>query len=750
MFFSMRRSLLASVFLATCLVSLAFPAVVSCSVGPFRAGWSAWARSVSQVVVCNFDSLACCELFVGVSPGDGRYLVEVREYPDSRSVALSCPVSVTREHSWLRFDEWRFTGDFIKGKQYEFRFVSTAPGCSINYYYRVGGAYEYGWLRSEEKDRKDRDLVCRVRGRMDRVDSTYWGAYPYFPMGGETWGCSRSTWKARVIEAGLHQARLRINWVWVDSVPRDTWQFAMLDTQYVYLMDSIGGCDVYANLHSCTRSTSTHIDKIEVTDGRIDTFWSIVCPPRNLFLSVDDDSNFWARFVERTVRHYDSVSAVLGCDSIRVFEIWNEPNVLKDYWRCPNARDYVDLTSVRERCSIYVRLCEVANSVITGISGHEDDRILVGSIGDLESEQFGAGGDTLILKGKVWLRWMYEIATHPGGPGVFWDGVAFHFYSSFSADKFVAHAETLRAMMRDNDDCGELWITEVGWTTPNQMTEERQANTVAEVFTTALASAARPGGGYDRTDWFCFRNTRRFHHGFADTLMQNLKYSFRSFAQVASLLTGKRFNQRVLLGDARDDSVRIYEFENPADDKRLWVCWKGGGVGEGVVQAAIPVRSDELAAESLAYGAEVPSFGIAPDSDGWLRLELSERPVFVWETGRAERPDLVVDSVTVEPAEPEVGRLMTIRAWVRNTGNRITPEGYATRVDFYVEGELFGGDQSARQIEPGETGFFESGWIEVSSDMAGPVLVSARVNPGQRFVELDMNNNRGYVFVEIR
>lgn len=736
-------------------------------VEPSRAAWSELASGpVAQVITSNYDSVTRVELFALTCAGALIHL-NVHEYPDGPLVASGGARSPGGP-AWIRFDSLVLYRDFVRGRRYVFAFDWAASdsvrcflcrdtygfGCAV-----VGGEVRDSW-----------DLAMRVCGLTKPVDKSYFGAYPYFPMGGETWGCSKDRWKQKALEAGLHHARFRVAWAWVDSAPADTWRYALPDTQYAYLKDSLGGCEVYSNPYSCTQGTSTHIDSIKERLGSpfgvYDTFWSIDCPPCSLFLPVNSPHNYWARFVEKTVRHYDSVVGVGNNDGIHVHEIWNEPNVLFAHWKAPNARDYEGLTSVRARCSIYVRLCAVAHAIITGLSGHQNDRILVGSTGDLEHGEIDAEGDTSALMGKVWLRWMYEIANREYD-GPFWDGVAFHYYDDPYLSTFEANMETLRTIMRkENQDYGQLWITEVGWPTgtgEGEISVPAQANAVVQVFTTALGSTVQPCGGYDRTDWFCFRDTPLFRHGLADTLLRELKPSFHSFAQVGRMLTGRQTNGRVMLGDSRDAEVRIVEFVAPGvsdEPRKLWVAWRNWDPSRGndeppPVDISIPTRTDMVEWEYCAYSSGETRNADSAGSDGWFDVSLTSRPMFVWEseTGEVRRPDLVVDSVRVEPKEPRVGQSMVIRAWVRNRADketRATPKGMATKVLFLWEGDTLGYEETARSIGVGETVHVEFPVVEAGPEMAGPALVKVVANPDQRYVELNMDNNDGYAHAEVR
>ena len=58
---------------------------------------------VSEVITCNFDSLAYVELFSGTKNGNGAIQVNVYEYPDGSWVASSNQ-KTPGEHQWVLLD----------------------------------------------------------------------------------------------------------------------------------------------------------------------------------------------------------------------------------------------------------------------------------------------------------------------------------------------------------------------------------------------------------------------------------------------------------------------------------------------------------------------------------------------------------------------------------------------------------------------------------------------------------------------
>jgi hypothetical protein len=162
--------------------------------------------------------------------------------------------------------------------------------------------------------------------------------------------------------------------------------------------------------------------------------------------------------------------------------------------------------------------------------------------------------------------------------------------------------------MRANDDYGGLWLTETGWSAVPDDSEP--ARYLCEAFTLAAGTLARPLGGYDRICYFAFREGGGF--GVLDP-NDYPRPSFYAACQAANALTGKRFNGRVMTDDS---SVRVYEFEDPADSLKTWVCWQNAGgrlvrsLSEGEV---VPGR----------YEAKLPS-GVLPAGVYFVRLETSD------------------------------------------------------------------------------------------------------------------------------
>jgi hypothetical protein len=710
-----------------------FAAVTVYRVDPVRTRWSAWAKhgdTLSQALTCNFDSLSCIELFCGDDVTAGVYSVEVRDSVTERLIARKLGATPSRGHTWLRFEPIEILGASAKGSLLSVNFTGGEKD-SIQYYYDGSDQYRHGETLVDTK-RGPSDLCMRVYGRMKSIDSTYWTMDPGQPVCWWTndWAL-RDTWIARLDSSGVGAIRFEISWPEIQPGSLDSYDFANLDTNLLLLRKA--GCGAFVLFDLCAKAASTSFDTVADT-------WRIRCPPRGLYDSVDSSSNSWARFLNTILKHSDSV--LEPRHRLHAWEIWNEPNDTVQYWARPNRRDYTTgYAGLPGMCSLYVRLCEVAATVIRGTTGHEGDTILVGSMAGMEwSDPW--------VKGRDWIRTVYYIASG----NVPWTGVSLHPYQGsgeFDPDFYEENCDTVRAIM--GNKVGTIWNTEIGWDTLDHSpaSEELNARNLCKAYVTSRASEARPQGGYDRVNWWQFRE--RFGHGFGrcgyyplwDSAMTDAYMSFYACRQMTKTLTGKRFNRRVMAGDtAGDNHTRMYEFEDTtALQKRTWVCWEDGNMKKNI-RVKLPVRTDQLTAESLAYSSMTPSFTPRVGSDGWVTLDLNTRPVFIHEVGPADRPDLRVDSVRFDPAS------RVVKAWATNHGTRATPNRSRTRKAYPTWAVLRSeGDSVAQAVwtqsiamNQGAEFRFELG----KTVLPDTALLSVAINPKQIFVELETDDNTGY------
>lgn len=577
-------------------------------VDPVNARWSAWAGhedTVSQTVICNFDSLSYVELFVEASGHGDAYRAGV--WLNDREVMWSIGTQV-RNESWVKFQNWNTQVAFTKGKTLTIRFTRGGSD-SLEYYWNGGDPYPYGAMLVPDGPTPDGgDLACRVLGRMDTVADNFCGAKASMLSEWDVAWCN--TWLARAREAGLKLIPMEFNWPQIETAP-GCFDFAGPDRRRAWFCDS-AGAEVVGTLVGCPDWVSSRINNEAARDsvGR-DT--SHYCPPRGLWASGDD--NYWAKFVDTIVKRYGN--------SVHTWECWNEGN-LNDttviepdecndgnwgsgWWRYPNIDTGYHVRNARGLCSLYVRLCWVTDSVVRAVSGHESDRVLVGALHQVSD--FDTAHN--FVAGKEWLRTCYEITTAPGGPGAFWDGVSVHPYvhwwwgREFYPDTFEADAETLHAIMEAADRPAELWNTEMGWASSGDTlspANEQAARNLNQMCVRSLASQALPGGGYDRACWWIFNDLGSFgYYSMLNAADFHRNPAFYSFEQTTAQLTSRWFNRSVVHGgNAVDNHTRIYEFEDTTEmRKRTWVCWRDGDVKQSI-EVKLPVRTNRLSAESLA------------------------------------------------------------------------------------------------------------------------------------------------------
>ena len=724
-------------------------------VEPRTAGQSGWTwrvspkHTVSQVITVCFDEIdsasgSYCELFAGSMCRGGAYHVTVLTYPGNATVA-SADAGGNIDHDWVKFKLQMYAPEsIVRGKKLEFRFTRVYPDSLQFYYDTTAGYSRYGQMIAPSMPSlpATAGLAMRVRARLNPIDSNWWGMIPWFPPTDSTdsnrLAARRATWLAREREAPIGIGHVGVYW---DSVQHDSataYHFAELDSEIMFLRDS-AHIEIHARLFGSPWWASSRPS---------DTAGYRYSAPRNLWKpwpdSVPEDSvNYWARWVDALVRHYDSIG-----DTIHVHEIWNEPNDTLHYevepdkwstgwWRRPDHcyYDSCDFPGKRGLCSLYVRLVEVAHDVITGISGHEDDLIVMGGMASVSWAH-----DSFLVSGKDWLRTCYEVADGDRH----WNVVSAHPYQwrpdlRFDAAKYVAEAETLRAIMRGDSDYSPLWNTEIGWGPDSG--EDRLADNLCEVFTLTKASEALPQGGYDRLLWFCYRGGSP-HYGWSlmDQAMTTKQMAFYAYAQTESVLTGKRFNR--IVGGTETDA-RICEFEDTAG-LRTWVCW-----GDNELQPVftpVPVRNDAVDSMALAYDGSPPGDEKDAENSGWLHVRLQQRPVFITETGAASRPELMADSFWTIPPVLQVGCPVTFCARVKNRDAQdSTPQSCSTWVSFWWNDSLVCQACTAKALGPGDT-MTLSGYGTVPTWMTDTGLFKVDVNPGMLYVEKDgTDDNQAYL-----
>jgi hypothetical protein len=408
-------------------------------------------------------------------------------------------------------------------------------------------------------------------------------------------------------------------------------------------------------------------------------------------------------------------------------------------------------------CSLYVRLCYVAATTIRSHAGHGNDRIIIGELGHANTPV----NDIQLIPGTVWLDSFYGIADRMTGGQRFWNVVSVHPYQPYNLFQpwmYAGDAETLRAIMRKHNDTAELWNTEFDCGMKDAVTAEENANSLCQAYTSTPAQEALPGGSFDRICWWMSCHV----YGYGSWSLFNGDMTptpdYFAFRQVIHTLNGKRFNGRVMDGDAAiDNHVRMYEFEDTATGKKTWVCWRNASGGnqlspppQPAVPVKLPTRSDITLATSLDYDGN-PSPGQAyVDEHGWLQRSLEDRPVFITESSATSRPDVVVDSLKLVPAQLVIGSPTTAHVYFHNAGNATTPLSGPLSDDYTWIVLQHNGDSVAQvayhyPLDSGDSGSDTISIDTVPTSWRGSALFDATANYKQQYVELNgMDDNDGY------
>ncbi len=743
---------------------------------------------VGETFVAVCDSVQWCAAFIGRPLSSGDYVYGIYDSTGSTQYGVNADTGA----SGFRYEYapafFRPAVKVLKGVKYMLR-VSHSEDSVINYYYNSHDPYTYGHLIVNGQKSPGLDLAARVEG-VNVPDTMFVSLNFNYSAQGPWLDTTQNVISRRMMDVA-ESAQVRIlrrdnNWrgvQWNTSNP-DTFDWTERDCLVIQLAQR--NIKVYWILcASPVKFTSGPQPDSYRQFGHQE---SDRYPPKYLekpavIGNVPNDSNRWGKFVFKAVERYGPGGTLWATYpqyakyAVTHFEVWNEPNSPTLFFGFPRYyyTDSIPDTSpyyfhyppqsrdTTKLCNLYVRMAEIADEVVKKClpSMYDSITFLTGSTARLTVRQ-----DTPNVKGTHWLRMCFD-----RGIKQYCKGIAIHPYQHedslgwFDQGFFESSIDTARQIMADAGAMDKvLWVTEVCLTDSTHAgpgaSEERQADGILATFVSGLGSAVNPRGPYDHISWYALRDAAEDtvgdpdprpwvrHSGVRkDGYALAAKYSYHALKQFRTILGRHQLNRRLHIGDvAKDDSVRIYEFEDTVTHKRTWVGWKNDTVG--TVAVTIPVKTDAADTIMTAYNNEPPSGSKDAGQYGYLGVALGPRPTYIVETGETLRPDMIVDSIWTSPNPPQVNNPVRVYAKIKNTGNDSTKPGIADSVIFYVDGvkKAWVVYDSAIHQNSSAIVFRDSVW---TPDTTRPYLVKVTVNGSRVFMELSFDNNGRYRMYDI-
>ena len=492
-------------------------AVRAYSVEPVKTSWSGATDTmppsnvVAQTVTCCWGSLEAVHLFCGTRGDTNSYKLDVKDDSTSQLVAHQYAVAPPKDHDWLKFENLDIDGPFVKGKRYRFEFRRQGQE-SLQYYWDNTDPYpKYGNLKIGQDNEPLKDLACRVYGLNRPIRADFFGSHSKYFMArafeDTAWnwaGDSMANAGFRLDRDGIDMFKLwHSEGTNTEPVPCDTMSWAAMDS-YVNHMAGARAVKLLPGLHRtaywCTSADVSDTSKHYHPDDGYPEFtrWASR-PPIGLFQPAYDDTgvlnpaNPFAVYLDSFFRRYGpsdpggeyanhGIPDSMRC---RYVEIWNEPNcfmtrpetskVGSEHFQFPDSGrdttydrlfypqwppDSWPLEKQRLRCSLYVRMCQIAREV----RDRTDDsiRLIGGAVAATRSYGSWPG---VYVRGDTWLQWFAEM----GGLDCV-DGISVHFYHHLGADHQTYNDSFLRLDLlfldsllgANNARDKELWVSECG------------------------------------------------------------------------------------------------------------------------------------------------------------------------------------------------------------------------------------------------------------------------------------------------
>ena len=489
-------------------------------------------------------------------------------------------------------------------------------------------------------------------------------------------------------------------------------------------------------------------------------------------------NNYFGQYVYKFVKRYGpngefwQENPGLPYYPIKYYEMWNEPewgikdghyNDLPSFWgdTVTIIDPYYDslITADGDRTSlmdVYSRLCIVGDSAVHLAA---DSNGVSDSVYTLVYLPYHFWSSTEWPRTNVWLDQldMKDVENHC-------DGMTFHAAAIREWEPLFHNRQKLTLdsvwiFMKNSDFRDKfLWCTE--HTTGCYFACDSVTGLPVqsdELIATLCSFSANdsPEGPLSHSFLWCFS-----HYYFNDTENDSMRLkcitrrnNFEKrppgygFDQLTAFLKDYQFNRCLVTGNTYD-TIRVYEFENPQTDKRIYVGWKEWEISGDSVDYELPLRTNAAEVAKTARDANPETYTKSADSRGWLSVALDTVPKFIIEPADStlRRPDLVIDSIWTVPTYPRDDDSVLVYAMLRNIDTvKVTPD--TIFVNFYNNDTLFATDIITDEIKP------ESTLVSSPDDTVlaaqGLHLGKAVANATRKFVEHNFNNNAQYRLYDV-
>ena len=407
-------------------------------------------------------------------------------------------------------------------------------------------------------------------------------------------------------------------------------------------------------------------------------------------------------------------------------------------------------------CSLYVRLCLVADSVAQKCDP-EARLLLVCADRDTAYPP-----DVTWCSGMGWIDTCYHVpptikAVRSDHYGISQHIYRYHYNPVLEVGRFIHDVDTIWAVMKNNGESDDrpYWVTETGnHTYPPDSTikEVWQAMTVTESYVIGLCLPELVRRPAQVLNWWCFGDRRNHpenkdkYFGLVDTLVDE-KPSYWAYKQLTQQLVGKEYNRRWFntWEPTRDDTIFIAEFETPSG-LRKWVAWEYYRSGATAHEVRIPVATNQVDRIRLRLNDGTgDSVRIDAGYDSYLRITVDTMPIYIKEVGPVSICDLKVDSLWCEPRPPQDGVKFILKVSITNIGNEAAPTDSGLWVKFYANDNPLDSVYYDSVIDTSETVILKTDSLVLYKD-SGPYLIKVIANPDQDFNEATFTNNGGYLY----